>query len=80
MAPARSDLRLLRGEDDADRLFFEPALAMESDTEMGRVPKNTLDAIGPLWRCATLARRRPCAGAAQGVGRAWLTSAPVSAL
>ena len=42
--------RLLRGEDDADRLFFERALVMEGDTEFGLVLKNTLDAIGPLWR------------------------------
>ncbi|MCW7540731.1 SCP2 sterol-binding domain-containing protein [Aquabacterium sp. A7-Y] len=42
--------RLLRGEDDADRLFFERALVMEGDTELGLVLKNTLDAIGPLWR------------------------------
>ncbi len=39
--------RLVRGEDDADRLFFERALVMEGDTEMGLVLKNTLDAIGP---------------------------------
>ena len=49
-APATSYLRLLRGDDDADRLFFERALVMEGDTEMGLVLKNTLDAIGPLWR------------------------------
>ena len=42
--------RLLRGTDDADRLFFERALVVEGDTEMGLVLKNTLDAIGPLWR------------------------------
>jgi len=42
--------RLLRGQEDADRLFFERALVMEGDTEMGLVLKNTLDAIGPLWR------------------------------
>lgn len=42
--------RLLRGEDDADRLFFDRALVMEGDTEFGLVLKNTLDAIGPLWR------------------------------
>jgi predicted lipid carrier protein YhbT len=41
--------RLLRGNDDADRLFFERALVMEGDTELGLVLKNTLDAIGPLW-------------------------------
>ncbi len=40
--------RLLRGQDDADRLFFERALVMEGDTEYGLVIKNTLDAIGPL--------------------------------
>ena len=49
IAPAHSYWRLLRGEDDADRLFFERALVMEGDTEMGLVLKNTLDAIGPLW-------------------------------
>ena len=43
-------LRLARGTDDADRLFFERELLMEGDTEMGLVIKNTLDAIGPLWR------------------------------
>lgn len=41
--------RLLSGRDDADRLFFERALVMEGDTELGLVLKNTLDAIGPLW-------------------------------
>ncbi len=47
---ARSDAiwRLLRGRDDADRLFFERALVMEGDTEYGLVLKNTLDALGPL--------------------------------
>ena len=48
---ARADAlwRLLRGEDDADRLFFDGALVMEGDTEYGLVLKNALDAIGPLW-------------------------------
>lgn len=49
LAPVASYLRLLRGEDDPDRLFFERALVMEGDTELGLVLKNTLDAIGPLW-------------------------------
>ena len=49
-AAAPAYWRLLRGQDDADRLFFERALVMEGDTEMGLVLKNTLDAIGPLWR------------------------------
>ena len=42
-------LRLLRGQDDADRLFFERSLVMEGDTELGLVLKNTLDALGPLF-------------------------------
>ena len=49
VAPSASYLRLLRGEEDPDRLFFERALVMEGDTELGLVLKNTLDAIGPLW-------------------------------
>lgn len=48
-ADAPTYWRLLRGEDDADRLFFERALVMEGDTEMGLVLKNTLDAMGPVW-------------------------------
>jgi predicted lipid carrier protein YhbT len=48
-ARAQALWRLVRGEDDADRLFFERALVMEGDTEFGLVLKNTLDAIGPLW-------------------------------
>ena len=42
-------LRLLRGQDDPDRMFFDRVLVMEGDTELGLVLKNTLDAIGPLW-------------------------------
>jgi O2-independent ubiquinone biosynthesis accessory factor UbiT len=42
-------VRLARGTDDADRLFFDRALVMEGDTEFGLLLKNTLDAIGPLW-------------------------------
>ena len=48
-AAAPAYWRLLRGQDDADRLFFERALVTEGDTEMGLVLKNTLDALGPLW-------------------------------
>lgn len=62
-ADARAYWRLLRGVDDADRLFFERALVMEGDTEMGLVLKNTLDAIGPLfdkpWSAAHATPRRP---------------------
>ncbi len=55
---ARADAlwRLLRGEDDADRLFFDGALVMEGDTEYGLILKNTLDAIGPLWTPPTFGR------------------------
>ncbi|ODU08746.1 MAG: sterol-binding protein [Rubrivivax sp. SCN 71-131] len=49
-AQAAALWRLVRGEDDADRLFFERALVMQGDTEYGLILKNTLDAIGPLWR------------------------------
>lgn len=49
VADAASYLRLMRGRDDADRLFFERALVMEGDTEYGLLLKNTLDALGPLW-------------------------------
>lgn len=34
--------RFVRGDDDADRLFFERALVMKGDTELGLVLKNTL--------------------------------------
>ncbi|MFO1318451.1 MAG: SCP2 sterol-binding domain-containing protein [Burkholderiales bacterium] len=47
-ADSGSYWRLLRGDDDADRLFFERALTMEGDTEYGLILKNTLDALGPL--------------------------------
>ena len=40
--------RLVRGEDDADRLFFDRALVMEGDAELGLVLKYTLDAINPI--------------------------------
>ncbi len=49
-AQAGALIKLLRGQEDADRLFFDRALVMEGDTEYGLMLKNTLDAIGPLWR------------------------------
>ena len=64
-APGSSYLRLLRGDDDPDRLFFERALLMEGDTELGLVLKNTLDAIGPLWP----RRQAPAAPAAPAAPR-----------
>lgn len=57
-ATAPGWLRLARGEDDPDRLFFDRVLVMEGDTELGLVLKHALDAIGPLWP-----RRAPAAGA-----------------
>ncbi len=48
-ADLASFLSLARGEDDADRMFFERRLVMEGDTEYGLVIKNTLDALGPLF-------------------------------
>lgn len=48
--------RLLRGEEDADRLFFDRALVMEGDTEFGLLLKNTLDAIGPLLPATAFGR------------------------
>jgi len=64
VAPSTSYLRLLRADEDPDRLFFERVLVMEGDTELGLVLKNTLDAIGPLWPAwlAAVGRRRPGPG------------------
>lgn len=45
VATAASYLRLLRGDGDPDRMFFERTLVMEGDTELGLVVKNTLDAV-----------------------------------
>lgn len=55
-ASAGGYLRLARGDEDPDRLFFERELVMEGDTELGLVLKNTLDAIGPLWSSGPLGR------------------------
>lgn len=58
-APAQGFLRLARGDEDPDRLFFERQLLMEGDTELGLVLKNTLDAIGPLFNRARGLQPRP---------------------
>jgi predicted lipid carrier protein YhbT len=47
-ASSASYLRLLKGQEDPDRLFFERALVLEGDTEYGLLLKNTLDALGPI--------------------------------
>ena len=46
-APIASYVRLLRGQDDPDRLFFERLLVMEGDTELGLLVKNALDRVSP---------------------------------
>lgn len=44
-AGSRDFLALARREEDPDTLFFARRLAMEGDTELGLLVKNTLDAI-----------------------------------
>lgn len=52
-ATARDFLALARREEDPDTLFFSRRLAMEGDTELGLLVKNTLDAIdAPLSELA----------------------------
>lgn len=51
-ATALGFIKLARGDEDPDRLFFERELVIDGDTELGLVLKNALDAIGPLWRPA----------------------------
>jgi predicted lipid carrier protein YhbT len=56
-ASAHDLLRLARREEDPDTLFFSRRLALEGDTELGLLFKNTLDAFdvsafdpGAWWR------------------------------
>ncbi len=44
-ASAGDFVRLARREEDPDTLFFSRRLAMEGDTELGLLVKNTIDAI-----------------------------------
>ncbi|NMM92174.1 sterol-binding protein [Rhodococcus sp. SRB_17] len=44
-ASAHDFLRLAQRQEDPDTLFFSRRLAMEGDTELGLVVKNTLDAL-----------------------------------
>lgn len=44
-ASANDLLRLARREEDPDTLFFSRRLALEGDTELGLLFKNTLDAL-----------------------------------
>lgn len=50
-ASALDFVALARRQEDPDTLFFSRRLAMEGDTELGLLVKNSLDAIdGPLLR------------------------------
>lgn len=51
LSAGRADfLALLRGEADADTLFFQRKLKIEGDTELGVIVKNWLDATErPSW-------------------------------
>lgn len=63
-------LRMARREADPDTLFFGRRLAMEGDTELGLVVKNTLDAL-ELPVLDHLARPFRGAGAGRRSGGPW---------
>jgi predicted lipid carrier protein YhbT len=55
-ASAHDFLLLARRQEDPDTLFFSRRLAMEGDTELGLLVKNTLDAIElPVFELGKLA-------------------------
>lgn len=58
-ASAHDLLRLARREEDPDTLFFSRRLALEGDTELGLLFKNTLDALDmPVFDLAAALRPR----------------------
>lgn len=58
-------VRIARRQEDPDTLFFSRRLAMEGDTELGLVVKNTLDALElPVFDPGRLAAWRPGRGKA----------------
>jgi len=58
-ASAHDFLLLARRQEDPDTLFFSRRLAMEGDTELGLLVKNTLDAIElPVFELGKLAPAR----------------------
>ncbi len=58
-ASAHDFLLLARRQEDPDTLFFSRRLAMEGDTELGLLVKNTLDAIDvPVFELGKLAPAR----------------------
>ena len=56
-ASAYDFVLLARRQEDPDTLFFSRRLAMEGDTELGLLVKNTLDAIE--WPVLNLAQFKP---------------------
>jgi predicted lipid carrier protein YhbT len=58
-ASAHDFLLLARRQEDPDTLFFSRRLAMEGDTELGLLVKNTLDAIElPVFELGKMAPRQ----------------------
>jgi predicted lipid carrier protein YhbT len=58
-ASAHDFLLLAQRQEDPDTLFFSRRLAMDGDTELGLLVKNTLDAIdGPVFDLGRLAPDR----------------------
>lgn len=69
-ASAHDFLLLARRQEDPDTLFFSRRLAMEGDTELGLLVKNTLDAIElPVFELGKLAPARVLARIRPGTGK-----------
>jgi predicted lipid carrier protein YhbT len=69
-ASAHDFLLLARRLEDPDTLFFSRRLAMEGDTELGLLVKNTLDAIElPVFELGKLASGRVLGRIRPGIGR-----------
>lgn len=69
-ASAHDFLLLARRQEDPDTLFFSRRLAMEGDTELGLLVKNTLDAIElPVFELGKLAPARVLGRIKPGAGR-----------
>ncbi len=63
-ASAHDFVQLARRQEDPDTLFFNRRLAMEGDTELGLLVKNTIDAIElPVFNLAQLHPRHVLAQA-----------------
>jgi O2-independent ubiquinone biosynthesis accessory factor UbiT len=69
-ASAHDFLLLARRQEDPDTLFFSRRLAMEGDTELGLLVKNTIDAIElPVFDLGKLAPARVLGRLKSGTGR-----------